>query len=271
MKKKKMKLSGAEDNYSLINEDTPFAVREAFGLLRTNILYTPNKGESAPVYGVASVGERSGKSTVISNLAYSFAQSQKKVLFIDADMRCPVQHRFFGYEKDATGLSEILSGIVADAHETVIKTDNEYLDVIPSGHIPPNPSELVLSPKLGEFISLMKKEYDYIFVDFPPVGVVPDAVSMVNYVNGYIFVIRANVTDKKGIKECIDNIENVGGTVVGIVLDDVNYKDGMFGVKYNDKYSRYSKYIKYSKYRKYSRYSRYSYAHSAKNNSDAKE
>ena len=266
MKKKKMKLSGLEDNYNLINKDTPFAVREAFGLLRTNILYSPKKGEGASVYGVASVGERSGKSTVISNLAYSFAQSQKKVLFIDADMRCPVQHKFFGYDKDASGFSEILSGIVADPYETIIKTDNEYLNIIPSGHIPPNPSELVLSSKLGEFMGLMKKEYDYIFIDFPPVAVVPDAVSMVNYVDGYIFVIRANVTDKNGIKECIDNIENVGGTVVGIVLDDVNHKEGMFGVKYTGKYGKYNRYSKYSRYNRYNRYAR-----SATNSSKTKE
>ena len=247
-KKNNVKKFNVRDNHSLINEDTPFAVKEAFGLLRTNILYTSYSGEGAPVFGVASVGESSGKSTIISNLAYSFANTQKKVLLIDCDMRCPIQQEFFGYKKGEKGLSEILSGIIKDPHEALYKTDSEYLDVIPSGHIPPNPSELVLSPKLGEFISQMKKEYDYIFVDFPPIGVVADAVSAVNHIDGYIFVIRANVTDKAGIKDCLDNLLNVGGNVVGIVLNDVNYKDGMFGGKYKSKYGKYSKYSKYSRY-----------------------
>lgn len=244
-KRNSAKKFNVKDNHSLIREETPFAVREAFGLLRTNILYTSYSGEGAPVLGVASVGESSGKSTIISNLAYSFANTQKKVLLIDADMRCPVQQEFFGYKKSSKGLSEILSGIVTDAHETIHKTNSEYLDVIPSGHVPPNPSELVLSPKLGEFISQMKKEYDYIFVDFPPIGVVSDAVSAVNHIDGYIFVIRANVTDRAGIKDCLNNLEKVGGNVVGIVLNDVNYKDGMFGGKYKSKYGKYSKYSKY--------------------------
>ena len=86
----------------------------------------------------------------------------------------------------------------------------------------------------------------YIFIDFPPIGVVADAVSAVNHIDGYIFVIRANVTDKIGIKECIDRLVNVGGNIIGIVLNDVNYKDGMFAGKYKSKYKVYSKYSKYA-------------------------
>ena len=246
MKRRSPKPFNLKENYSLIDQDAPFAVREAFGLLRTNILYTPYEGEGAPVFGIVSVGESSGKSTIISNLAYSFAYTNKKVLLIDADMRCPVQHEIFGYKSDSKGLSEILSGIIKDSHEAIIKTKHDNLDVIPSGHIPPNPSELMLSPKLGEFIAQIKKEYDYIFVDFPPVSVVSDAVSAVNHVDGYIFVIRANISDKSGIKDSLDNIEMVGGNVIGIVLNDVNYKEGMFGGKYKSKYGKYSKYSKYA-------------------------
>ena len=127
MKKKKLKTESLNDFHMLMCNDTPFAVKEAFGLLRTNILYTPYNGEGAPVYGVASVGESSGKSTIIANLAYSFANTQKKVLLIDADMRCPVQQEFFGYKKGTRGLSEILSGIVGDAREVIFKSSSEYL------------------------------------------------------------------------------------------------------------------------------------------------
>ncbi|MBQ7384517.1 MAG: CpsD/CapB family tyrosine-protein kinase, partial [Clostridia bacterium] len=162
---------------------------------------------------------------------------------------------FFGYPKESVGLSEILVGMVKDKNEAIFKTDNGYLDVIPSGHLPPNPSELILSSRFEELINELKSEYDFIFIDFPPVGVVADALSVVSIMSGYIFVIRANVSDYVRVSEIIDNFEKVNANIAGIVLSDVNLKDGIFASKY--KKTGYSKYGRYSKYGKYSKYSNY--------------
>lgn len=268
-RKKKKKNVRVTDNHTLMSENAPFAVKESFGLLRTNLIYTPYKGEGAPVFGITSAGESSGKSTIIANLAYSFAHTGKKVVLIDADMRCPVQQNFFGYKKFSTGLSEILSGIVKSKNEVIINTEFQGLDVISSGHVPPNPSELILSPRFGDLISELKAEYDYVFIDFPPIGIVADAASVVSYVSGYIFVIRANVTDIVSVKEALETLENIGATIVGTVLNDVNYKDGMFGDKYRK--SRYGKYGKYGKYSKYSKYDYSRYEMAAKESADTKK
>ena len=244
---KRNKKAHLVEQYMLMGDQTPFAIKESFGHLRTNILYTAKNNDLAPVICVTSAGESSGKSTVIANLAYSFSNMDKKVILIDADMRCPVQQNFFGYEKDRAGLSEILSGIVKNKNEVIIKTSNKNLDVISSGHIPPNPSELIASPKFEKLLDSLKEAYDYIFIDFPPVNIVSDPISVVNLIDGYIFVIRAKVSESVSVSKALESIEAVGGNIVGIVFNDVNLKDGMgrYGSK---KYGKYSHYTKYSNY-----------------------
>lgn len=256
MKNKEKNISAKEEMFLQVNNKTPFAVKEAFALLRTNVVYTNTVTEGAPVFAITSAGEGSGKSTIMSNLVGEFARIEKKVILIDADMRYPVQHRFFGYSKTSIGLSEVLSGIVRDKNEAVIHTENKYLDIIPAGHIPPNPSELFHNTRFGTLICELKKEYDYIFIDFPPIGVVSDPISAVNYVDAYLFVIRANVSNRIGVMESLNELEQVGGHVAGIIMNDVDFKDGMISA---DKYrgGRYGKYGKYSRYGKYSKYSKY--------------
>ncbi|MBO5415437.1 MAG: CpsD/CapB family tyrosine-protein kinase [Clostridia bacterium] len=254
MKNKKKNLKIDKKRAILLDEDAPFAVRESFGLLRTNIIYTRTDGSGAPVFGITSAEEGAGKSTIIANLGLSFAQIEKKVLIIDADMRCPRQYDFFGYPKENVGLSEILVGMVKDKSDAIFKTSNKYLDVISSGHLPPNPSELILSSRFEELINELKTEYDFIFIDFPPVGVVADALSVVSIMSGYIFVIRANVSDYVRVTEIIENFEKVNANISGIVLSDVNLKDGIFASKYKrNGYGRYGKYGKYSKYSNYNK------------------
>ena len=241
---KKNKKLHLVENHTLMSDKTPFAVKESFGHLRTNILYTARSGEEAPVICVTSAGESSGKSTVIANLAYSFACMDKKILLIDADMRCPVQQNFFGYKKDSAGLSEFLSGIEKHKKNVIIKTDNSNLDIIPSGHIPPNPSELIANQNFEKLLDELKSDYDYIFIDLPPVNIVSDPISIVDHVDGYIIVIRSRVSENVGVSRAIESIETVGGNIIGIVFNDVNLKDGMNGYRYN-KNRNYSKYSRY--------------------------
>ena len=119
----------------ILDSEAPFAIREAFNLLRTNLMYSIADGaEQAPVFAVTSSSEGTGKSTVITNLAISFTQLGQKVLLIDADMRCPVLHEYFGIEDTNLGLSELISGIAKDV---IVKDIIPNLDIITSGRIPP--------------------------------------------------------------------------------------------------------------------------------------
>ncbi len=220
--------------YSLLNDKTPFAVREAYGMLRTNIMYIPTKdGSDSRVIAATSAEEGTGKSTTIANLALSFALSSKKVILIDADMRCPRQHNFFKYDKHANGLSEYLAGM-CPKENIIIKNVLDGLDILPCGHIPPSPSELILSPKFAQLVEYLKKYYDFVFIDFPPIGIVSDAAAVAHCITGYLFVVRSKYSDSNRVKEAIQMLENVDANILGIIFNDVMYKDKGYGKNYFD-------------------------------------
>ena len=226
-----------ETDGKLVTSEVPFAVKEAFSLLRTNLLYSPVETEGAAVYAVTSDLEASGKSLVLANLAVSFAQTGKRTLLIDADMRCSVQYLYFGYERNRAGLSEYLSGQVTEKDDYIIPSGCENLDVIAGGKTPPNPSELLLGRRFSELLESAKKEYDYIFVDFPPVGVVSDAVSVAGSVTGYLVVVRSGKSKEQSFRSAVDALEAVGATVTGLILNDVDRKR-VGGVNYYYSYLR---------------------------------
>lgn len=240
MKKTQKNILQNSQAVRLINDDTPFAIRESFNQLRTNIMYTPNDREGAPVYGITSAEPSVGKSTVSSNLAVSFAQAGKKVLLIDSDMRRPTQNRVFGYDKKHTGLSELLAG-VEENDENAVVSPLPGLSLITSGIIPPNPSELMQSRKFSHFLDKWKQEYDIILIDLPPVGVVTDPLTIAKYVNGYIIITLANKSDSIAVVNAIDTVKQVGSRTVGIVLNGSSLKgDGKYskhGYKYGYEYT----------------------------------
>lgn len=218
-----MKTSKRHYRTKLINESTPFAIKESFFRLRTNIMYTPNDGEGAPVYAVTSSDSGVGKSTVSANLALSFAQIGKKVLLIDADMRLPTQYKFFNISKEQHGLSELLSGIEGDYHSTVIETP-DGLSIITAGCVPPNPASLLHSRKFGELVEEWKKDFDLVLIDCPPANIVTDPLIISGSVSGYIVVLLANYSRSTRVNSCIANIERVGGKVVGVVVNSSSLK-----------------------------------------------
>ncbi|MBR2354746.1 MAG: CpsD/CapB family tyrosine-protein kinase [Clostridia bacterium] len=220
-------------NTRLLDENTPFAVREAFNQLRTNLMYTVTEQDCAPIFAVTSADEGEGKSNTIANLALSFAQISKKVLLIDGDLRCPTQYRIFSLDRNHVGLSELITGIETD----VIQKDVQPgLDIILSGRIPPNPSELITSPQFVTRLAELRSQYDIIFIDFPPIGIVADAVAVCKNISGYIFTIRSGKDSSKKIESAVDAMEQVGAKIVGIVLNDYGLKGGG---KYNYATSRY--------------------------------
>ena len=208
----------------LLNDSTPFAIKESFNALRTNLLYSSSDGTKCPVYAITSSDESVGKSTTVANLSITFAQIPKKVLLIDADMRCPVQEQIFGLDKHAAGLSELLSGIESDCFSVIRPSHVPNLDVLTSGRIPPNPSELIMSPAFEELLKRCQEKYDAILIDCPPLGIVADAIALRNMVTGYILLIRSGRSDTRRVNKTIERIEHSGAKIMGVVLNAVNTK-----------------------------------------------
>lgn len=157
------------DIITLTNPKSPQA--EAYRTLRTNIQFSAVDNELKTLL-VTSSEKGEGKSTTICNIAVAFAQVEKKILIIDCDLRCPSIHRYFDLS-NTCGLSNYLTTRIEV--ESVIFSTKEGVDILPSGIIPPNPAELLNSRKFKETVDQLKKRYDMILLDSPPIGLVTDA------------------------------------------------------------------------------------------------
>lgn len=224
----------------LLTKKTPFAITEAFKALRTNLCYT-TKGESCAVYGITSAYVSAGKSLIISNVAISFAQMNKKVLLVDGDLRCPVIHKIFGLDNKVQGMSDLLAGMCR--YDEIYHRNGGYenLNIITSGKIPPNPAELLASDNMKKFIATVKDEYDIVLIDLPPICEVSDAGILYDQVTGYVFVVRAGYSDRRMIDLAVETMEGCGANISGFILNDIDIKSGDY---YKNKY-----YSSYSKYR----------------------
>jgi capsular exopolysaccharide synthesis family protein len=220
----------------LITHTMPKAsVSEAFRTIRTNIFFasfdTPKR-----LIGVASALPGEGKTLLAANLAVSIAQAGKKVLLIDADMRRPRLHRIFN-QKRAPGLSNLL--IAKDIEGAITrKLPISGLDMICSGDIPHNPNELLGSQKLKSIIDLVSERYDYILFDSPPILSVSDSAILTNRLDGIIFIINAEKTEKNALKQGLEAIPNE--KVLGLVLNNINIeRDGYYYRYYYQYYYSY--------------------------------
>ena len=236
--KSKNARSSAPRHYEnkLITEKSPFHVSESFNTLRTNVIYSAAAAKN-PIFAVTSDVAAAGKTVAAANLAISLANLGKKVLLVECDMRCPSFSKLFG-KKVANGLSELLAGIVEDTADVVSKYENTTLDVLLCGKIPPNPSELLSSYRMTELAESWRGTYDYVILDMPPIGEVYDAGVVAKLVNGYILTVRANHSNITNVKDAVERIESVNGSVLGMILNDVNVKTGR---NYKTYYSTYSK------------------------------
>ncbi len=220
-----------------LSPSTPFYVTEAFNLLRTNVAYAVGVGK-APVYGITSAVAGTGKSLILSNLALSFEQLGKRVLLVEADMRLPVFHKIFGTDFNRPGLSELLTGMEADDKNVIYKVEGTGLSVITSGHLPPNPTNLLAQPRMRELVAKWTQEYDIVFFDLPPIGIVADAGVLSDVISGYLIAVRSEVTDLRSVEDTISSLRSVDADIVGFVLNDVAIKKKGYG-GYN-KYGYYS-------------------------------
>jgi len=216
-----------------------FRITEAHRLIRTNLLYTLANAKSRVVV-FSSAEPSAGKSTLCSNLSLVMAQSGARVLLIDADLRKPVQHRHFHLRK-TDGLSKVLGGL-ADLSEAIHRQVAPNLDVLLAGAIPPNPSELLGSDRMKALVEAVSKEYDYVFIDTPPVGVVADALVLASLSAGVVLVARQKQTTYDELEESVEAITRIKSKLLGVVLIDVKEERIGYSRPYVHRYYRYANY-----------------------------
>ena len=200
-------------------------ISEMFRTLRTNIQFMTSNKELKTVL-VTSTVPSEGKSWVSSNLAVTFAQTGKRVVLIDADMRKGRIHKIFKIAS-RPGLSNYLSGMNEEkkGKQNLVKhlqeTDVENLYVLPAGNIPPNPSELLVSSQMVNLLDDLKKQVDIIIIDATPSKLVTDAVILSRIVDTTIIVAAHNQTKKDELSKTIKDIKNVGGNIAGVVYNKI--------------------------------------------------
>lgn len=193
---------------------------EAYKSLRTNIQYSSFDDEYKTIV-VTSSEPGEGKSTVSGNLALVLAQGEAKVLLIDCDMRKPVLHKIFKLT-NANGLSDLLHCKNKMSLESISFKYNDNLTIITSGKIPPNPSEMLASKAMENFLKEMKSKFDYIILDTPPIHAVTDSQVLSRKADGVLLVVRANKTKKDLVNNSIESIKNINAKLIGIVLNGVD-------------------------------------------------
>lgn len=251
-KKKNKKKSVTVNEQSFVGNKISFASAEANKLLRTKILFSFVDEKDSRVIGLSSAMTGEGKTITAINLAYSLSQLKKKVLLIDCDLRRPSVYKKLSIEK-GPGLSEYLTGQLHKADiikNFEFKDSQSSFDIISSGENPPNPMELISSERMRSTIEELRKEYDYIVIDLPPIGEVSDALAVADYVDGMLLVVRQSYCNRIALAEAISQFEFVNSKIIGIALNFSNDEV--------DGYGRY-KYARYGKYRRYYRYRRYGY------------
>lgn len=206
-------------------------VTENYKAMRTALLLSSADRPQRKIL-VTSMGPEEGKTTTSVNLAMAIAQSEYKVLLIDADLRKPRIHKVFGLN-NGKGLSTYLAG--ASDMKVMQKGPLPNLDVIPSGPIPPNPSELLSSNRMNEMIAALGKDYDFVICDSPPLLSVADSLMLSKALDGTIIVTRAGATTYDMIKRGLKSLADLKAHVLGVVINGMDVKKG-------DKYHYYNYY-----------------------------
>lgn len=200
-----------------INPRSP--ISEQYRTVRTNIEFSSIDQPIQSIV-VTSAGPSEGKSMSAANLAVVYAQQEKKVLLIDGDLRKPTVHYTFKLD-NISGLSNYLVQGVG-LEEITRSSDIDNLSVIPSGPIPPNPSELLGSNRMKQFMKEAKEAYDIVIVDSPPVTVVTDAQVLSNLVDGTVLVVRSKQTEIELAIRAKEALESVNARILGTILNDLD-------------------------------------------------
>ncbi len=207
-------------------------VAEAYRNLRTSILLSAHNGRPPRFLLVTSSEKGEGKTTTAINMAIALAQTGAKVLLMDCDMRNPTVHKALNLQNEA-GMSTFLSGN-ADLSALIQSSSIPNLSIVPSGPVPPNPAELVGSPRMQEGLSFLRSFVHYVVIDTPPVLGIADARILGTVVDGVIMVVKAGATTKDAVRHTKALLEEINSRIIGILLNNVNL--------HSANYARYSYY-----------------------------
>jgi len=220
----------------LVVEQPRSIVAEAFRSLRINLEFLDQEGEIKSLL-IASPGHSEGKSTVAVNLAIVMAQSGKRVVLIDADMRRPSVHHYLDFS-NRVGLSDVLQNRVT--LPSVEKTwKDDHLTVITSGRLPVNPTELINSPKMSQILEDLKGRSDIIIIDGPPFALA-DSLVLSSKVDGVLVVIQPSRTVANAAVTMLDQLDRAGAKTIGIALNRIHRDDTGYYYKALEDYSSYS-------------------------------
>ena len=222
MELKNKKISRATKFVSVAGKDTPFAYTEAFKALRTNLGFLSNVSGVQSILITSALPEES-KSTTAINLALTLASGGKSVVLLECDLRKPVLRKYLKRELGQTGLASYLAGVVG-LDECIVELQDLGICVIPAGVVPPNPSELLNSERMHDLIETLKRNFDYVLLDAPPVTVVTDAAVVGRMVDGALLVVRSKFASARTVRQAKARLDAVGIRILGGVLTRFDLK-----------------------------------------------
>lgn len=224
-----------ENNPIVVHEGSRDIINEAFRVLRTNLEFMTDKEQHSNVIVVTSFNPGSGKSFLAMNIAVSLAIKQKKVLVIDGDMRHGSTSAYVGSPQ--TGLSNYLSGHVNNLKDIIV-TDARHtnLQFLPVGTIPPNPTELLFSDRLKQLIDTVRSQYDYIFIDCPPIEMVADTQIIEQLADRTLFVVRTGLLERSMLPELQRIYDEKKYKNMALILNGTVGSGGHYGYRYGYRY-----------------------------------
>ena len=234
--KKKVNIKDEKAPITVVEDGKRDIVNEAFRVIRSNIEFMSKGNKGCHIVMLTSFNPGSGKSFISYNLALSFALKRKKVLLVDCDLRHGSSSMFVGLPSN--GLTNYLVGNVSDWEKLVVPSpNNPNLSILPIGKMPPNPAELLENGRLGDLLKEASSEYDYIFLDCPPVNIVVDTQIVGKYADSTLFVVRAGLLDKQALPELNSFYDEQKFNHMSLILNGTDQE-----------HSRYYSYGNYSSY-----------------------
>lgn len=233
-----------KDMKRTLHKNLEFTAIEQYKILRTNLDFTLPEDVKCPIIGVTSSMRGEGKSTTAVNLSYVLAEKGSPVLLIDGDLRIPSIAKKMRIDS-SPGLTDLLMG--HGAHMPDFRSallENWF--ILPSGDIPPNPSELLGSRRMEYILKNLRESFDYIIIDLPPVNIVSDALSIASLITGMVVVVREDYTEKKELERCFRQLQLSNVNVLGCILNESKNDGGSYKKYRKHKYYKYYKYYQSS-------------------------
>lgn len=215
-----------------------FSTTEAYKLLRTNLMFSFSEDGKGHVIGITSAIQTEGKSSTACNTAYTLSEAGCRVLLLEADLRRPSISNKLEIER-VPGLSNILVSKMGYREVLQQCALAPNMDILTSGDIPPNPSELLTSARMEALLEELRGAYDYIIMDLPPITAVSDALAISKLMDGVVMVVRDSVSDQQMLSEAMRQLEMVNARVLGFVYRDADGPDKKYSRRYSKKYYKY--------------------------------